>query len=206
MNISAGHTAAPAKGKARSGATKPERTHCPPEMTWLWARNPADDAACGRMKDALAEAIMLMPTEDVERIADLAEAGEPGAALRLTARLARTHRMLGAQRQRDLAACALLVAVVEHSDERAAIEFAVLTALRAGQTLAQLRDEFSYPPPLDQPARLRARMWSRGRLAIRLVASCGGWARAVSSLGKMADGDPLAGYGSSGRPRSGWYD
>lgn len=172
-----------------------------PEQLWLWS-NPMIPAVRARMRAALATAVSTLPDQDIECIAAHAERNDPGSALRLTARLLRATGT--DQRARDLASCALLLAVLEHQDERAAIELTVLVSLRAARISGRWRDHYSYPPPLNQPRRLRARMMHRGGLAVVLLAGRTGWARAVREIGLVATDDPLSDVSTSGRKISGW--
>jgi hypothetical protein len=169
---------------------------------WLWT-DPSLAGVRGRMRAALADALAALPTAKVERIAALAEASEPGAALRLSARLLREPAS-GWQQARDLAACALLLAVLEHLDERAALEFALLAHLRAGG-VPRHDDRYTYPPPLDRPRLLRVRLRRQGWLALSVVASnTVGWSGIVRDLGSLSGGDPLGHLDGRGQPRRGW--
>ena len=173
----------------------------PREQLWL-SPDPTQPGVRTQMRAALADAVSNMPTADIERIAELAEQNDAGSALRLIARLVRARG--NDQHHRDLAGCALLLAVIDYQDEHAAVELAVLTSLRAARIPGPPAKEFSYPAPLDRPRRLRARLLHRGRIAVALLAERTGWARALRDLGRMAAGDPLGDVGTSGRQASGW--
>ena len=167
----------------------------PREHLWLWP-DPSPSPVRARIRSVLADALGTLPVTDIERVAALAEADEPGAALRLTARLLRrqTDRD-GWQAAHDLAASALLLAVIEYRDERAAAEFVRLVHQGDAGCAAGMRfDAGRYPPPLDRPRLLRERLQHRVDLAQSLVAASGAaWFRTLDPPGRWSDGDPLIG-------------
>jgi hypothetical protein len=173
----------------------------PREQLWLW-RDLSPSPVRARTRSVLADAISTLLAAEIEGIAALAEADEPGAALRLTARLLRRQAdRLGWQMARDLAASALLLAVIEHRDVRAALEFVMFVhSGDAGSTAGTRFDSGRYPPPFDRPRPLRARLRRQAGLALSLiVASYPTWGRAIENLGQLRDGDPLAGLTASGQ-------
>lgn len=177
----------------------------PAQQLWLW-RDLAPSPVRARMRSVLADALGDCPTVDIERVAALAEADEPGAAWRLTARLlCRQADRQAWQWAHDLAASALLLAGIEYRDERAALEFLVLVqAGGAGSSAGWRFDAGRYPPPLDRPGPLRARLHRQAGLALSLVAaSCPGWGRTLDRLDRWRDGDPLAGLTASGQQVTG---
>jgi hypothetical protein len=61
-------------------------------------------------------------------------------------------------------------------------------------------DAGRYPPPLDRPRLLRARLQRRVELALSLVtASCPRWGCALDNWGRSRDGDPLSGLTVGGQ-------
>ena len=144
-----------------------------PEPPWL-SPDPTLPAARGRMRTALAEALAAMDPAVMARVATLADADHPGAALRLTARL--LHGAYAGRRARDLATCALLLAVIEYRDVRAAIE---LILLHGAAT---------------RPARQEEAACRRCHVdhALALLARAGrGWWCAVEEAALLSETDPL---------------
>lgn len=170
--------------------------HWPPEQLWLWP-DPTSPAVRGRMRAVLADALATLPPAEVERVSALADLGEPGAALRLSARLL-GRRAEGNQKARDLSASALLLATLEYGDERAALEFALLAHQFADPAIKAEHGEDRYPPPFGRPKALRARMRRQAALALSRVRSNLG--SAFLDGGKMGTGDPLADLDACGQP------
>jgi hypothetical protein len=172
----------------------------PREQLWLWP-DPSPRSVRTRIRSVLAEALGALPAVEIESVSGLAEADEPGAALRLTARL--LHRRTdfhGWQAAHDLAASALLLAMIEYRDEWSALEFVRLVHPSAGGAPALRFAAGRYPPPLDRRRFLRARLRRQAGLALSLVASSGAeWACTVDDLGRLGGGDPLAGLTARGQ-------
>jgi hypothetical protein len=150
----------------------------PSEQLWLWF-DPTSAAVRGRMRAVLADALAGLPEVQAERLGVLADAGEPGAALRLLARLLLGQQAGACQMARDLSACALLLATLEYGDQRAAIEFARLARRCADPAITRHGGD-RYPRPFDQPSLLRARMQRQARLALSRVRSTAGSAFKVN--------------------------
>jgi hypothetical protein len=151
------------------------------------------------MRAVLADALADLPEVEAERLGALADAGEPGAALRLLARL--LGQQAGAcQMARDLSACALLLATLEYGDERAAVEFALLAHRCADPAITKHGGD-RYPRPFDRRSLLRARMQRQAGMALSRVRSTAG--SAFLSVGRMSAGDPLIDLDANDQPQPG---
>jgi hypothetical protein len=189
--------AAPGNGAPPPDAVTAWRSW-PSQQLWLWD-DPTSAAVRGRMRAVLADALADLPEVEAERLSGLADADEPGAVLRLLARL--LGQQVGAcQMARDLSACALLLATLEYGDERAALEFALLAHRCADPAITRLGGD-RYPRPFDQRRRLRARMQRQAGLALSRVRSTAG--SVFLSVGRMSAGDPLADLDANGQPQPG---
>lgn len=172
-----------------------------PEQMWLWP-DPSSDLVRTQLRAALGGAVAALPAPDLEHIAYFADHGKPGAALRLTARLLHVQ-VDDPELARDLTACALLLAAIEHRDERAVFEFAAFAHSRT-PLAEQAFEDYHYPPPLDQPRRLSARLRHQASLVLSRARTPRGWTTVVRDLARLLEGDPLANLDGQGRARRGW--
>lgn len=187
-------------GEADPNAASESWRKWPAEQLWLWS-DPSFPAVRTRMRGALGESVERLPAPEVERIAAFVQAGNHGAALRLSARLFRLQRDW--QRSPDLSACALLLAVIECGDEQAAIELAALVLHRL--SMLDPNGACSYRPPIDTPLRLRVRLLGRLWVALfRLEALGGDWGRVLREVRRRTDEDPLSDLDANGERRRGW--
>ncbi len=165
----------------------------PADQLWLWpdlvGPGPRD-----RMRAAVATALTDLSTSDLADLERLAAAGEPGAALRRAARCL-CGRGAGGPFAADIAAVALLLAALEHDDDRAALEFAVLASHRARCVRLSPAAAVGYPPPLNRAGRLRRRMVRQAGWLLALAVARGrlDWEGALVGVARLQAGDPLGG-------------
>ncbi len=169
-----------------------------PEQLWLWPDlDDPDVRSCIRavVEQTLSVAV---PCEVEEPgfvlLAALHRTGQVASRLRLAARLLRGGTPGDeTPRSRDLAACCLLAAAVEHGDLLAAVEFAALAQRRALLIEIEVEDR-TLPPGLGTAGRLASRMRRQASAVLARRFSLPPREGIVSLLARAALSDPIAGY------------
>lgn len=127
----------------------------------------------------------------------LQQEGRHAATLRVAARIGRGPRQRATPRGRDLAACALLLAVIRHNDLLSAVEFAAEANGRALIVDAEV-DDRPLPPGIRSVQHLAGRMRTRARVVLSRRLSGPDLETIGPSLARALDEDPLT------RAASGW--
>ena len=99
----------PSTDDARDDGSQPAKCSLPRELDWLCVP-PARDQVHRRMQNAIEDVVMLLPLQQIECIAAVAEADGPAAALRLTMQLVQRHGRLSREQYRNMTDCARLYA------------------------------------------------------------------------------------------------
>ena len=116
--------------------------------------------------------------------------GRPAAALRVAARIVRGPRRQMTPRGRDLAACALLLAVIRHNDLLSACEFIAEVAGRSLDIDTEV-DDRPLPPGIRSVEHLAGRMRARAREVLSRRLSAPDLETIGSSLRRALADDPL---------------
>lgn len=163
MDIRVDAASQPTTEDAYGGSCQLETTPSPRELDWLCAP-PARDQVHRRMQNAIEDMVMLLPLQQIECIAAVAEADGPAAALRLTMQLVQRHGRLSREKYRDMTDCARLYAALAYGDVSATAELAKAVSMRALVAVSQFWEE---PAPVWLTERLEAQQTNMAGLGCR---------------------------------------
>ena len=166
-----------------------------PEQLWLsprcWCQS--EQSVMQNAVEAELELRLRQGSVDPKLVAlrgTLQQEGRRAATLRVAARIVRGPRQRATPRGRDVAVCALLLAVIRHNDLLSAVEFAAEATGRALIVNAEV-DDRPLPPGIRSLEHLAGRMRRRAREVLSRRLSAPDLETIGSSLRRALADDPL---------------